>query len=96
MASTPFATIDLTSRAFDTSSKLPSTLLNAFGQMMHPQPILQKEEIRDQCQRPSPIYNSNYNPNRPPPDNLPGGYSPYVFGEPLYDNREAIVSRLPH
>jgi hypothetical protein len=47
MASTPFATIDLTSRASDTSSELPSTLLDAFGQMMHPQPVLQKEEIRD-------------------------------------------------
>jgi len=40
MASTPFATIDLTSRAFDTLFELPFTLLDAFGQMMHPQLIL--------------------------------------------------------
>jgi len=37
----------LTSRAFDTSSKLPFTLLDAFGQIMHLQLILQKEEIRN-------------------------------------------------
>jgi hypothetical protein len=82
MASTP-STIDLTSREASAGpSELPSTLLDAFSQMI--QPV--KNEVRDRCRRPSLTYNSNYNPYKPPRDDLPLSYSPYVFREPLYDD----------
>jgi hypothetical protein len=82
---------------------LPSTLLNAFGQIMQPQlqselqsqPVMRKGEVPDRCHRPSLTYNFNYNPYNPPCDNLPKGYSPYMFRKPLYDNREVILSRVP-
>jgi hypothetical protein len=50
---------------------------------------------RDTCKRPEPIYNANYNPYEKPPKDQPGGYSPYVYGEPLWDDRPVIVARLP-
>jgi hypothetical protein len=74
-------------------SKLPFTLLNAFSQIMQEQP---NNLNCDQCRRPRPTYNFNYNPHKPPCDDLPKGYSPYTFKEPLYNNREVIRSRLPH
>ena len=93
MASTP-STTDLMSREASASpSELPSTLLNSFGRMMQEPPDIPD---RDQCRRPHPTYNFNYNPHKPPCDDLPEGYSPYVYGETLYDDREVIKSRLPH
>jgi hypothetical protein len=50
---------------------------------------------RDACNRPTPVYNHNYNLKRPPRKDLPGGYTPYVFNEPLFDDREVQISRLP-
>ena len=75
-----------------------STPPNAFGRMMgatastasSPAP-----QQRDRCKRPVPSYNSNYDPYKLPADTLPGGYSPYVNREPLFDNRAIIVNRLP-
>ena len=49
---------------------------------------------RDRCRRPTPTYNYNYDPNKPPPEGLPGSYSPYVNGEPLFDDRAVVVIRL--
>ena len=74
-------------------SELPSTLLNSFGRMMQEPPNIPN---RDQCRRPHPTYNFNYNPHKPLCDDLPKGYSPYIYGEPLYDNREVIKLRLSY
>jgi hypothetical protein len=75
MASIP-STINLMSREASASpSKLPSTLLNSFGQIMQEPPNIPN---RDQCRRPHPTYNFNYNPYKPPYDDLPKGYSPYI------------------
>ena len=71
MASTPH-TIDSTSRGlFATPSELPSSFLNTFSQIIQSQPIVEKEEGRDQCQRLIPTYNFNYDPYKPPPNDLP-------------------------
>ena len=51
--------------------------------------------LRDTCSRPTPAYNSNYNPYAIPCEDIPGGYSPYVFKEPLYDDRPVVVTQLP-
>jgi hypothetical protein len=51
--------------------------------------------LRNTCLRPVPEYNRNYNPYVVPREDLPGGYSPYVFKEPLFDDRPAIVTQLP-
>jgi hypothetical protein len=51
--------------------------------------------IRDRCLCPPLIYNTNYNLYKSLRDDLPGGYSPYVFKEPLFDDRPVIVSYLP-
>jgi hypothetical protein len=50
---------------------------------------------RDICNHPEPIYNTNYNPYKKPPKERPGGYSPYVYREPLWDDRPILVARLP-
>jgi hypothetical protein len=47
---------------------------------------------RDTCKRLEPTYNANYNPYKKPPKDQPGGYSPYVYGEPLWDDRPVIVA----
>ncbi len=51
--------------------------------------------IRDRCTRPVPVYNNNYNPYKTPREDLPPGYSPYVFKEPLFDDRPAITANFP-
>jgi hypothetical protein len=70
---------------------------NAFGRMMQPKKDSPSPaaQLRDRCKRPTPEYNYNYNPNKSPPDTQPAGYSPYVYGEPLFDDREAVVANLP-
>jgi hypothetical protein len=94
--------IDLTSpepsvrsiRSTSAATAQSSSLPNAFGRMMD------KEKgppavLRDSCLRPTPEYNANYNPYVVPREDLPGGYSPYVFKEPLFDDRPVIVAQLP-
>ena len=94
MASTPSA-IDLTTlEASPEPSESSSTLPNAFRQMMQQQPVLQKKVVRDLCRRLSPTYNFNYNPYEPPNDDLLKDYLLYVFGKPLYNNREVIMLKL--
>lgn len=98
MASRQPTPIGLASEASAThpTSATPSTssLPNAFGRMMANGPV-QEVLRRDTCKRPDPIYNTNYNPFIKPPDSLHGGYSPYIYGEPLYDDRPVIIARLP-
>jgi hypothetical protein len=72
-----------------------STLPNAFSRMMGAAPVVQSTAKRDRCARPPPQYNHNYNPFEKPSDDIRSGYSPYVYGEPLYDDRAIIVARLP-
>ena len=76
------------STSITTTSQL--SIPNAFGYMKGRDPIL-----RDTCIRPIPQYNTNYNPYAIPRKDLPAGYSPYIFKEPLYDNRPVIVNELP-
>jgi hypothetical protein len=96
MSSRAESPLDTTSQASAVPSR--STLPNAFGQIMQSQqstrrstPIVQ----RDRCQRPLVVYNYNYDLFSAPPVDLPQGYSPYVFGEPLFDDREVLLARLP-
>jgi hypothetical protein len=102
MAFTP-STIDLTyCKASATPFELPFTLFNTFSQMMQSQLqlklqlqlVIRKGGVLDRCYRPSLTYNFNYNPYNPLCNNLLKGYLPYVFGEPLHNNREVILSRL--
>jgi hypothetical protein len=91
--------IDLTFEASSSRaiSAVPSesSLPNAFGRMMAGKPKVQEVIRRDRCTRLEPTYNVNYNPFEKPPKDLPRGYSPYVFGEPLWDDRPVVVARLP-
>ncbi len=55
---------------------------------------MQNVVLRDKCKRPTPEYNSNYDPYKALRDDLPNSYSPYVFRELLHDDRAAIVTRF--
>jgi len=79
--------------AFATPSKL--SLPNAFSRIIARKGKMQEVLHCDTCNRPKLIYNTNYNPYKKPPKERPGGYSPYVYGEPLWDNRAIVVARLP-
>ncbi len=68
---------------------------NIFGRMMIGINRPSASTVKDQCDRPVPIYNLNYNPEKDPRDDLPKDYSPYTYGEPLYDARPIVLSRLP-
>jgi hypothetical protein len=50
--------------------------------------------LRDSCLHPTPEYNSNYNPYVIPNKDIPGGYSPYVYKKPLFDDRPIVVTEL--
>ena len=77
------------------SAPTGSTLPDAFNRLMQPQGPAQNVVLHDKCKRPTPEYNSNYDPYKAPRDDLPDSYSPYVFGEPLHDDRAAMVTRFP-
>ena len=77
-------------RSTSVATTSQSSIPNAFGRMKGRDPIL-----RDTCIRPTPQYNTNYNPYAIPRKDLPAGYNPYVFKEPLYDDRPVIVNELP-
>ena len=51
--------------------------------------------LHDTYSRPIPEYNSKYNPYVIPCKDTFSGYSPYIFKEPLFDNRPIIVVQLP-
>ena len=67
-----------------------SSIPNAFGRIKGRDPIL-----RDTCIRSTPQYNTNYNLYAMPYEDLPDGYSPYVFKEPLHDDRPVTATQLP-
>jgi hypothetical protein len=75
----------------DSQSSLP----NVFGCMMQSNRLSLPTVVKDKCPRPEPTYNNNYNPNEPPRDDRPKDYSPYVQGEPLYDDRPVVIANLP-
>jgi hypothetical protein len=84
--------LELDSNASQASaSNSQTTLPNVFGRMMSSSQPAAHIAIKDKCPRPTPNYNDNYNPDLLR-DNLPGGYSPYVRGEPLYDDRPVIIA----
>lgn len=71
-------------------------LPNAFGRLMQGSAnTVKSTQQRDRCKRPTPTYNYNYDPTKTPPEDLPASYSPYDFGEPLFDDRTVITTRLP-
>ncbi|PMD19705.1 hypothetical protein NA56DRAFT_660409 [Hyaloscypha hepaticicola] len=71
-----------------------SLIPNAFGRMM-PGEKGRDPILRDTCIHSTPQYNTNYNPYAIPREDLLAGYSPYIFKEPLHDNRLVIVNELP-
>jgi hypothetical protein len=91
--STPLENDTIASQASTTASG--STIPNAFSRLMTAAPVVQSTAKRDLCTRPTPTYNQYYNPFQVPADDLYSGYSPYVYGEPLYDDRAIVVARLP-
>ena len=92
---TPFNSKD-TSRE-PSAAPLSSTggLPNAFSRMQTGSRPVQTTTKRDPCRRPEYLWNSNYNPFELPRVDLPRGYSPYEYREPMFDDREAVVARLP-
>jgi len=70
---------------------------NAFSRIIgtDPSPATASLIIKDKCKRPTVTYNSNYHPEKPPPDGQLESYSLYVFGEPLFDDRPVDIRRLP-
>ncbi len=79
------------SAAVSQSSSLP----NAFGRLIGSKGKEPEQQLRDHCKRPEPTYNTNYNPYESPREDLPGGYTPYVFNEPLFNDRPVITTQLP-
>lgn len=93
-ASTPLEIDASTFQASANSSR--STLPSAFGRMMQPGRPAAAVIVHDQCKRPEPIYNDKYNPYTLTLGDIDEAYSPYVYGEPLYDDRAVIVANLPY
>ena len=88
----------------DATTPIPSDITassppaNAFTTLMGrgPSSVIQPiQYLRDRCNRPAPSYNFNYNPNEPQRDDLLRGYSPYIRGELLFDNRAVVLAQLP-
>ena len=76
------------------ATPLGSTAPSVFGRMMGTETV-QKKAIRDTCKRPTPTYNTKYNPFEKPSPDVPGGYSPYKYLEPLFDDQLVITIRIP-
>jgi hypothetical protein len=62
---------------------------------MGPAPVIQSTAKHDYCVWPTPWYNYNYDLYKKLSSDIRCDYSPYVYGEPLYNNRPIIVARLP-
>jgi hypothetical protein len=88
MSSRAHIPIDLNRFTFEPSlAPLGLTLPNAFNQIIRGEAPTLNAVKRDRCTRPTVIYNSNYNLYKPVPKELSADYSPYDFGEPLFDDR---------
>jgi hypothetical protein len=77
------------------ATTLGTPLPNALARMMAPSRPSASTSVRDRCRRPEPTYNYKYDPYRLPSDFIDGEYSPYVYGEPLYNDRAVIIANLP-
>ena len=96
MSSRHFTLLENDITAFKTETITSgSTLPNAFSHLIGPAPVIQSTTKRDLYVRLTPVYNQYYNPFQKPADDLRSDYSPYVYGEPLYDDRAIVVARLP-
>jgi hypothetical protein len=80
-----------------TATSQSSSLPNAFGRLMDKGKGRDRGDpvLRDTCLRPAPEYNTNYNLYAIPSKDLPNGYSPYAFKEPLFDDRPVSINQLP-
>lgn len=70
-----------------------STSTNAFRMLMAKAPVVDPS-LRDGCNRPTPVYNASYNPEKPPPVDLLPPYTPDIYGEPLFDDHPIQVANL--
>ena len=82
-------------KTYSSQTVLPSesSLPDAFGRMIG-ESVVQSIAYRDKCKRPLLLYNNNYDPYKPANSNLLVGYTLYAFREPLFNDREAIVTRF--
>jgi len=78
----------------DTSTPSATLITNPFAYMMEGRSSEGPCVKKDKCTRPAVTYTTNYDPYKPPSDTQPKGYSPYVSGEPLFDDRAVIIARL--
>lgn len=78
------------------STTLSMASRSVFSSMMQPK-LAPKPFNHDKCTRPASWsqYNHNYDPYNPPNDILPASYTPYVFGEPLFNDCPALTTRIP-
>ena len=72
-----------------------TSLVNPFATMIALQSSKESKMLCDRCFRLTPTYNDNYNPTKPLSELIKAEYSLYNFREPLFDNREARLSRFP-
>ena len=92
--------VDLTSpepesqstRSKSAATSQSSSLPNAFSHLMGGKGKGPEVILRDRYKRPTPIYNKNYNPHEAPRVDIPKGYSPYIFKEPLFNDRLVVVA----
>ena len=66
----------------------------AFSRMMGAKPPTTGPIVKDKYKRLKPTYNENYDPAKPPRIGLDPSYSPYVNGEPLFDDRPVNLKNL--
>ncbi|KAL5331618.1 hypothetical protein ACEPPN_001152 [Leptodophora sp. 'Broadleaf-Isolate-01'] len=100
MASSHASPIDLVD---DEDTRAPTTpprvVPNVLAAMItKPTPdvtVPEPKVIRDKCKRLKPTYNDSYNPYNPYNESLKADYSPYDFGEPLFDDRKPFPRRFP-
>ena len=71
------------------------SLLGVFSRIISHANVVQSSAKRDKYTRLTPKYNENYDLYKPQPSKLSPDYSPYVFGEPLFDDKPVIITRLP-
>ncbi|KAG4428489.1 hypothetical protein IFR05_016025 [Cadophora sp. M221] len=85
--------IDLENKASPVPSQF--TVVNAFGMLMALAASKRPSMLRDRCSRLPTTYNNFYDPNKPANESNKANYSPYAFGEPLFDDRPVKLDRLP-
>jgi len=76
-------------------TKTSSTSRNAFEVLGQPIAAGALVQLRDKCKRPTPQYNTKYDPYKPLNTKNSIEYSPYANGEPLFDDRPLNTTHLP-